>query len=347
MAVTNLIVNPTLYVMSGSTASTLVWFTHRDGAVQWNAPQPLIERLVSFDPSVAHDLDDELIDREVLIVDPGPPPQLARTLPYGRSVPVGATIARGARVVGRLGRMHLERIGPGGIVLSDHELGADAPAVARRVAGGPPDSEIDGALAAVGVLQPDPDGFDRATAEGLDALRRSWSRDGYVVTSGLVLAAELEALQAYTRARLNYGYLDGDLDVKGRRRYSVYDDPQLAPLHQRLAPIVGAIVGHAIQRSYSFTAFYRSGGAVPAHRDLPHCRWTVSLAVDVPRSVADGWPLVLDDGSDRREVRWGDGAAAIFDGHRHAHWRPPLVDGEHATYFITHFTPDPRNGDAR
>lgn len=333
------VVNPTLHVTYDPTGTRLVWFTRRRGPSVWTAPRNVVRRLLAFDPRVDDDVDGDLAERELLVDDPGPPPKMVRTLSASTPVAPDATIAPSARIVGHRDRLRLQRRGPEATVLSEHDLGDDVAAVARRLGGGPPDAGIDGRLAAAGVLQPDPDAFDLAMAAGLADLRRAWSTDGHVVTAGLVQRSELAALQAYLNARLTYGYLDGDLDVEGRRRFSVYDDPELEPLHWRLAPFVGAIVGAPVRPSYSFTAFYRGGGSVPAHRDLPQCRWTLSLAVDGPESVR-AWQLVLDDDRIRCEVRWGVGEAAVFDGHRFAHWRPPLPTGTNATFFIAHFTPD-------
>ncbi len=168
-------------------------------------------------------------------------------------------------------------------------------------------------------------------------LRDAFARTGWARSRSWPPPAELEPLIRWARARLDYGYLDGDLDIDDKRRLHLFDPPQLASLHARAAVLASAIAGRRLVPSYTFLAFYLRGGALPRHRDKPHCAASMSLAL----SAAPSWPLVLEPLARPASVlHLATGDLLLFDGRRLAHSRPPL-DEDLAIHLILHFRADP------
>lgn len=181
----------------------------------------------------------------------------------------------------------------------------------------------------------------RQTTSDIASWQARYRAQRHVIVDGLVSTTEHHALTAYTSQLLARGFLDGDYGTYGRQRSCVYDDAELRPLHQRLAPLVSAIAERPLVPSYSFLAFYHGGGALPRHRDKVHCQASISLSISCPPEVAEHWPLCVYAGQMETKLYWRAGQALFFEGRSLEHCRPPLPGEQQATYLVLHFQGDP------
>ncbi len=147
------------------------------------------------------------------------------------------------------------------------------------------------------------------------------------------------------------------------QRFVVHDHPAFTRLQERVALLVGDVVGEPVEASYNFLSLYASGGVCPLHLDAPSAKWTFDLCID--QSVP--WPIHFSRVQRWEEIEsyaragpgWEErvrdtpslaftpcvlqaGQAVVFSGSSQWHYRdpmPPAPGVRGCTLLFLHFIP--------
>jgi hypothetical protein len=146
------------------------------------------------------------------------------------------------------------------------------------------------------------------------------------------------AMRRHARALRRGGQFELDVEQVPGLRDGVCGEAMCLVWLRQLAPLVTAIVGEPVRPSYTWLRRYRPGAVLERHVDRDHCRWNVSLCVDMEpdRGVVDAWPLNMTLRRETHSVRLGIGDAVLFSGTKTPHWRDVLTDGAVSMCFF-HF----------
>lgn len=147
-------------------------------------------------------------------------------------------------------------------------------------------------------------------------------------------------------------------------RFVVHDHPDFTALEQQLTPLVGALVGEAVDASYNFLSLYGRRGVCAPHLDSPNAKWTLDVCIDqtvewpIAFSQVVPWPeedlaghWAGDDWAARvigspsltfTPVTLQPGEAVLFSGSGQWHYRDPIPDagaGTRCDLLFFHFIP--------
>ena len=222
----------------------------------------------------------------------------------------------------------------------DEEQAAHA---ARLVPGLPAPSlpsELTAALVAVGALasaapRPDP----LAPFAGLAA---GFTGRGHVVARALLADVELDALRGYYRALLDDGLVHLG-DRQSDRRHSSYNDPVGRYVHARLAPVMAAVAGRAVDPTFSCFFSYTDGADLAPHSDREEAELSLSLQLDYdpppPAGQPTGWPLCFTVDGVAAAAHLAVGDAVIYRGRELVHHRAALPAGHRSSHLVLEYVP--------
>jgi hypothetical protein len=138
-------------------------------------------------------------------------------------------------------------------------------------------------------------------------------------------------------------------EAKQFHRFVVHDHPFFTRLQNEIVPLVGDVVGEAVEISYNFLSMYSSMGVCPLHMDSPEAKWTLDLCINQtqpwpihfsqtqpwassleplmrdPSHLSDWSKTILDDpGSRFTSHVMKPGEAIVFSGSSQWHYRNAL-----------------------
>jgi hypothetical protein len=169
----------------------------------------------------------------------------------------------------------------------------------------------------------------------ISSARELLERGDPVILRELIPQPFLRALASYLRQAHANGFMLAS-DEQVAERSSRHNEPVLAWLHPRLAPIVERVVGQPIKASYCFLAVYRPGAELDPHRDRAQCTWNLSVCLDI-EGDATPWPLRVVGAHTTIEAELDPGDGVLYLGQTMTHARPPQPAGRQTTVCIFHF----------
>lgn len=161
-----------------------------------------------------------------------------------------------------------------------------------------------------------------------------FARQGYVVITGLLPAAQAGLAAEHLRRRLQAGTLNTDTSL-GTPIASIYGDPLIDNLMEGLRPAISYCTGLALHPTYSYARIYKAGDRLPPHRDRRACE--ISLSINLGQKPDAPWALCVEDrqkNSAAAMLNPGDGL--IYRGIELTHWRDPY-EGEELVQAFLHY----------
>ena len=104
--------------------------------------------------------------------------------------------------------------------------------------------------------------------------------------------------------------------------------------------IVADNVGAQVVPTYSYGRIYYNGSELRRHVDRSSSEISVSVCLDIDRSVED-WPIYIEDINGHiEEISQAPGDIVIYDGNKLPHWRDPYKGNEHINAFMFYVRSD-------
>jgi hypothetical protein len=125
-------------------------------------------------------------------------------------------------------------------------------------------------------------------------------------------------------------------------RWVTGNDPVGRALLRRFLPIVEAIAARPLRESYSFTAEYLPGAALPMHIDRLQCEYTVSLLLDydpMPADERSPWPLDVELPGEAHPLQFHQarGEGVLLKGRELRHGRPVVLERDRCLVIMLHY----------
>ena len=101
-----------------------------------------------------------------------------------------------------------------------------------------------------------------------------------------------------------------------------------------MRPAVEHCTGLRLYPTYSYGRLYKTGDALPKHRDRAACQ--ISLSLDLSQTPEEPWPLHVLIGTTDISVKLKPGDGLLYRGVELTHWREPY-GGERLAQIFLHY----------
>lgn len=185
---------------------------------------------------------------------------------------------------------------------------------------------------------------------GLESAHASFVRDRYVIVDDIVPPAQLRALQTYYRQYVEQGFMKfGDDQVD--RRFAAHGEHVASMMHDALVPVMSAITGVPVERTYAYSAVYAEEAKLDPHVDRDACEFSFSFQLEYLPEQPDGvspWPLYISvnepgdldvEPARDRAVHLRNGSFLAYKGRELVHYRRPLSRGHRSSSIFFHYVP--------
>lgn len=177
--------------------------------------------------------------------------------------------------------------------------------------------------------------FEMARSACITQMRR----DGYCVLPSVVTAAYQDNINYYFREEQSTLVPDTQVEL----RLGLHNMPLFAATHRHMTTLVQSVIEQPIKPSYCYAVKYTQGAELKRHTDRPQCKWNASITFAREGEV---WPIHLEVGGTRKEVRAELGEVVVYSGTTVPHWRGPL-ESPSATVCFYHFVDLDYQGELR
>jgi hypothetical protein len=152
----------------------------------------------------------------------------------------------------------------------------------------------------------------------------------HVIVPSLVTDPLLAFLWRYIIERAGSGRLQDDEQVRGKR--SVYADPVMEHLLERVRPAIETATDLRLFPTYSYARVYEHGDALARHADRPSCE--ISVSVNLGQEAPAPWPLWIAGPAGDTAVHLRPGDALVYRGIECEHWREAFEGARLAQVFL-------------
>lgn len=176
-------------------------------------------------------------------------------------------------------------------------------------------------------------------AADLDAAHARFATDRFLALPELLSAADTTLVSSYYRLMAEARWMVPTTDPE---RLVTGNDPIGRALLSQFLPIVQTIVGRPIRESYTFTAEYLPGAALPMHVDRLQCEYTISLFLDydpLPLGQPSPWSLDVESPLHPEILRFHQarGEGILLKGRELAHGRPTVLERDRCMVIMLHY----------
>lgn len=173
----------------------------------------------------------------------------------------------------------------------------------------------------------------------LGSAHARFAAERFLALPGLLSDSDTTRVGEYYRLMDEAGWLVPTSDPE---RLVTGNDPVGWALLRRFLPIVQAIVGVPIRESYTFTAVYLPGAALPMHVDRLQCEYTISLFLDcdrLPVGERSPWSLDVESPSQVEPLRFHQarGEGILLKGRELRHGRPDALEHDRCMVVMLHY----------
>ena len=173
----------------------------------------------------------------------------------------------------------------------------------------------------------------------LNSARAGFSAERFLAMPGLLSGTDTARVGEYYRLMIEAGWM---VPVSDPERLVTGNDPVGRALLRQFLPIVQAIVGGPIRESYTFTAEYLPGAALPMHVDRLQCEYTISLFLDydrLPVGERSPWSLDVESPSYAEPLRFHQarGEGILLKGRELPHGRPVVLENDRCLVIMLHY----------
>ena len=172
--------------------------------------------------------------------------------------------------------------------------------------------------------------------------KASLASNGYALLPDLIHPFLNHSLAHYYRCMLAEGHFPFD-DGQVALRYYGREEGMAAFIHRQLAPVIARLVGKRVWPTYAYFSSYQGGAVLEKHLDRPTAEISLSVAVDYTPTMdrKNAWPLIVESGGKKVQLRLAPGDGGVFYGTRHYHYRKKLAEGSSASVILMHYATKP------
>jgi hypothetical protein len=176
-------------------------------------------------------------------------------------------------------------------------------------------------------------------AADLDSVQSGFAAERFLAMPGLLSGAATSQVANYYRRIAEARWM---VPAPDPERLVTANDPVGRALLRQFLPIVQAIVGGPIRESYTFTADYLPGAALPMHVDRLQCEYTISLFLDygrLPVGEHSPWSLDVALPLHAEPLRFYQtrGEGILFKGRDLPHGRPVALEHDRCLVIMLHY----------
>ncbi|GGF47995.1 hypothetical protein GCM10011611_63000 [Aliidongia dinghuensis] len=171
------------------------------------------------------------------------------------------------------------------------------------------------------------------------AARSRFAAERFLALPGMLSAGDTALVANYYRTLIEAGWM---VAVQDPVRWVTSNDPVGRALLQQFRPLVEAIAGRPLRDSYTFTAEYLPGAALPMHIDRLQCEYTISLLLDydpLPEGERSPWPLDVESPLHAETLHFHQarGEGVLIKGRELRHGRPTALDKDRCLVIMLHY----------
>jgi len=177
------------------------------------------------------------------------------------------------------------------------------------------------------------------TAADLGSAPARFAAERFLALPGLLSDHDTGLVAEYYRVLTETGWMTPAADPI---RWVTGNDPVGRALLGQFRPVVEAIAGRPLRDSYSFTAEYLPGAALPMHVDRLQCEYTISILLDYDPLPAGGrspWPLDVESPLHPQTLHFHQarGEGVLMKGRELRHGRPAALEQDRCLVIMLHY----------